>query len=47
MIFKLVSKLATKILAINILDFKFVSISLLETNLESKILLDKILVANG
>jgi len=37
MISKLVSKLATSVLVTNILDSKLVSISLLETNLESKI----------
>jgi len=35
-IFKLVSKLVTKVLAINILDLKLVSKRLLETNLEYK-----------
>jgi len=47
MVSKLVSKLTTKILATNILDSKLVSISLLETNWESKILVDQTLVANG
>jgi len=47
MVSKLVVKLATKVLANSILDSKLVSISLLETNLESKILVVKTLVANG
>jgi len=47
MVSKLLSKLATKVLATNILDSKLVSISFLKTNLESKILVDKTLVANG
>jgi len=47
MVFKLVSKLAIKVLATNILNFKLVSISLLETNLKFKILVAKTLVANG
>jgi len=47
MISKLVSKLATKVLTINILASKLVSISLLESNLEFKILVDKTLVTNG
>jgi len=42
----LVSKLVTKVLATNILDSKLVSISLLKTNSESKISVDKTLVAN-
>ena len=41
------SKLASKILSTNILDSKLVWISLLETNLEYKILVVKTLVANG
>ena len=44
---KLVSKLTIKILTTNILDSKLVSISLLETNLECKILVVKTLVANS
>jgi len=47
MVFVLVSKLAIKVLATNVLDSILVSISLLETNLESKILVDKTLLANG
>jgi len=44
MISKLVFNWSTRVLATNILDYKLVSISLLETNLESKILVDKTLV---
>jgi len=42
----LISKLATDVLVTNILDSKLVSISLLETYLQSKILVYKNLVAN-
>jgi len=38
MISKLVSKLATKILAINILDSKLISKILIETNLRYKVI---------
>ena len=44
---KFVSKLAIRVLATNILYSKLVSISILETNLESKILIVKNLVTNG
>jgi len=37
MIYKLVSKLATLVLATNILDYKLVSKRLIETNLEYKV----------
>jgi len=37
MVFKLISKLATKVLATNILDSKLVSKRLIETNLEYKV----------
>jgi len=47
MVSKLVSKLAIRILATDILDSKLVLVSLLETNLKSKILVAKTLVANG
>jgi len=47
MVSKLVSKLATKVLTTNILNSKLFSISLLETNLEPKILVVKTLIANG
>jgi len=44
---KLVSKLANKISGTNTLDYKFVSIRFLETNLEFKILVIKTLLVNG
>jgi len=47
MVSKLISNLATQVLTTNILDYKLVSISILETNLESKILVDKILAVNS
>ena len=47
MISKLVFKLATRILTTNILDSKFVSINLLDTNLEFKILITKTFVTNS
>jgi len=37
MVYKLVSKLATKILTTNILDYKLVFKRLIETNLEYKV----------
>jgi len=37
MIYKLVSKLANKVLATNVLDFKLVFKRLIETNLEYKV----------
>jgi len=47
MIFKLVSKLAIRFLTTNILYSKLLLISVVESNLESKILVAKTLVANG
>jgi len=47
MVSKLIYKLPTKVLVTNILYSKLVSFSLLETNLESKILVTKILITNG
>jgi len=45
-IFKLVSKLATKVLVTNILNYKLVSKKLIETNLDYKILKVKTFIAN-